>query len=684
MTVASSGVTNQLAHFSHSLFSSMDELSNIDRPYKRPRLHYESSDVELNHRRARHDLHLKSRFEEIFQKYEKDFSETADEIDLETGEIVVNNGHLAAMVDEFDLGQDPISASHQQPDVWNTAHDLGSQGTDWINGEEEDIAAFSLFDSTTQAITNSVHLRSETAADFTKPFQHYSSDGLTPRHGEQESQPGRTDRRGHGQLQYSSPANGYHVQSNKADNNTEGLYQAARLDRLALESAWQAPPLPEDRSMSFVHPELPSTSADEFEGGRSPSPPVGSLWAPMAGRGRPRRDGPATQRRRPPPRREPLVHLQRPIFGLDSNQHENNMSYVPSRFRPTLWSQEENELLIKLKATTQLTYREMEPYFTGRRWKSIAFHWSKALRCGERHPYLNGGNDVEPTASTESEEGIMLHDHSPSDKMRNYESSSIARGIPGHSKLPSKLPINTQSRTLMSSNSKPVSSEKRLDATLDFDDELGDYPLAKKLSTIHLTKSSPVPTCSRTNSVLSATGTLKPREDATPRTTNPQARKHQSFNKTPSHTTSPVPTCSHTNPVVSTTKTMKPGETATPRATSPQVKNHKPLNNTPAHKTPLEDNGELSDSCELGLSPPHERASAPSYRTRTGLSAATPLPFKKYKQPGPLGKATTTPKPVVTEDTSEDELATPVKTIGTPQASAKKLCGSSRRSTSNW
>jgi len=312
------------------------------------------------------------------------------------------------------------------------------------------------------------------------------------------------------------------------------------------------------------------------------------------------------------------------------------MSYVPSRIRPTLWSQEENELLIKLKATTQLKYREMEPYFTGRRRKSIAFHWSKALRCGERHPYLNGGNDVEPTASTESEKGIMLHDHSPSDKMRNYESSSIARGIPGHSKLPSKLPINTQSKTLMSSNSKPVSSEKRLDATLDFDDELGDYPLAKKLSTIHLTKSSP------------------------------------------------VPTCSHTNPVVSTMKTMKPRETATPRTTSPQVKNYKALNNTPAHKNPLEDNGELSDSCELGLSPPHERASAPSYRTRTGLSAATPLPFKKYKQPGPLGKATTTPKPVVTEDTSEDELATPVKTIGTLQASAKKLCGSSRRSTSNW
>jgi len=725
MTVASSGVTDQVAHRSHSLFSSMDELCNIDRPYKRPRLHYESSDVELNHKRARHDLHLKSRFEEIFQKYEKDFSETADEIDLETGEIVVNNGHLAAMVDEFDLGK---SASHQQPDAWNTADDLG---TDWINSEEEDIAAFSVFDSSTQAMTSSVQLRSETAADSTEPFQDYSSDRLTPRHGEQQSRLHRTDRRSHRQLQYSSPTNGCQVQSNIADDNTEGPYQAVRLDRLALESAWQAPPLPEDRSRSFDHPELPSTSADESEGRRSPSPPVGSLWAPMAGRGRPRRDGPATQRRRPPPIREPLVQLERPVFELTSNQHENNMSCVPPRFRPKLWSQEENELLLKLKATTQLTHREMEPYFTGRRWRSIAFHWSKALRCGERDAHLNGGNSVEPMAFTESEEGITLHDHSPSDKMRNHESSSIARGIPGHSTLPSKHPIDTHSRTLLSSNVKQVSSEQRLDATLDFDDELGDYPLEKKLSAIHLTKSSPVPTCSRTNSVVSAKETMKPREAATPGTThpqvkkhqpliktsshttspvstyshtntivsttktikpqkaatpkvtNPQAQKHQYLNKTPSHTTSPVPTCSRTNPVVSTTKTIKPRETATPRTTSPQAKKHQPLNKTPSHKTPLEDNGELSDSCELGLSPPHERASAPSYRTRTGLSAATPLPFRKYKQPGLLGKATTTPKPVVTEDSSEDELATPVKSIGTPQASAKKL-GSSRRSTSYW
>lgn len=40
---------------------------------------------------------LKSRFEDIFAKYERDFTDVADEIDLRTGEVVVNNGHLESM-----------------------------------------------------------------------------------------------------------------------------------------------------------------------------------------------------------------------------------------------------------------------------------------------------------------------------------------------------------------------------------------------------------------------------------------------------------------------------------------------------------------------------------------------------------------------------------------------------------
>jgi hypothetical protein len=61
-------------------------------------------DADLQQRRARLDYKLKSTFEAIFEKYGQDFEGVGDEIDLETGEVVVNNGHLLEMQDERDAG----------------------------------------------------------------------------------------------------------------------------------------------------------------------------------------------------------------------------------------------------------------------------------------------------------------------------------------------------------------------------------------------------------------------------------------------------------------------------------------------------------------------------------------------------------------------------------------------------
>ncbi|PHH51441.1 hypothetical protein CFIMG_008689RA00001 [Ceratocystis fimbriata CBS 114723] len=49
-------------------------------------------------------MRLKSTFEHIFEKYERDFTGIGDEIDLRTGEIVVDNGHLTSMRHERDTG----------------------------------------------------------------------------------------------------------------------------------------------------------------------------------------------------------------------------------------------------------------------------------------------------------------------------------------------------------------------------------------------------------------------------------------------------------------------------------------------------------------------------------------------------------------------------------------------------
>lgn len=49
---------------------------------------------------------LKSRFEDIFAKYERDFTGVGDEIDLRTGEVVVDNGHLQSMMSAKDRGDE--------------------------------------------------------------------------------------------------------------------------------------------------------------------------------------------------------------------------------------------------------------------------------------------------------------------------------------------------------------------------------------------------------------------------------------------------------------------------------------------------------------------------------------------------------------------------------------------------
>ncbi|KAM7209366.1 hypothetical protein V8F20_000416 [Naviculisporaceae sp. PSN 640] len=52
---------------------------------------------QLEKSRAHAANRLKSAWEQIFEKYEKDFTGIGDEIDLETGEVVVDNGHIQSL-----------------------------------------------------------------------------------------------------------------------------------------------------------------------------------------------------------------------------------------------------------------------------------------------------------------------------------------------------------------------------------------------------------------------------------------------------------------------------------------------------------------------------------------------------------------------------------------------------------
>lgn len=100
----------------------------MEPPRKRQRLSPDSTDdVDLQIARARNDQKLKSLFEGIFEKYGKDFSDIGDEIDLQTGEIVVNKGHVQRMEHEDDTGElteDDEETSHNEQngiETWDTS-----------------------------------------------------------------------------------------------------------------------------------------------------------------------------------------------------------------------------------------------------------------------------------------------------------------------------------------------------------------------------------------------------------------------------------------------------------------------------------------------------------------------------------------------------------------------------------
>ncbi|KAI1465480.1 uncharacterized protein F4812DRAFT_124901 [Daldinia caldariorum] len=69
---------------------------------------------QLDKKRAKAATRLKSAFERIFEKYERDFTGIGDEIDLETGEVIVDNGHLLSLEDEKDRNREGSVLSDEE------------------------------------------------------------------------------------------------------------------------------------------------------------------------------------------------------------------------------------------------------------------------------------------------------------------------------------------------------------------------------------------------------------------------------------------------------------------------------------------------------------------------------------------------------------------------------------------
>ncbi|KAK1837190.1 hypothetical protein QBC39DRAFT_295159 [Podospora conica] len=78
---------------------------------------------QLQKKRSFAAFKLKSRFESIFEKYEKDFTDIGDEILLSTGEIAVNNGHLESLKDQTFDGDDEEADIEEEERILQGNHD---------------------------------------------------------------------------------------------------------------------------------------------------------------------------------------------------------------------------------------------------------------------------------------------------------------------------------------------------------------------------------------------------------------------------------------------------------------------------------------------------------------------------------------------------------------------------------
>jgi len=96
-------------------------------------------DAELEQRRARLDYKLKNTFEAIFEKYGRDFEGVGDEIDLATGDILVNNGHLIEMLNEKDAGDASSSRLTMSEDIAEPEEAFGSSMMDEEIEDDEDV-----------------------------------------------------------------------------------------------------------------------------------------------------------------------------------------------------------------------------------------------------------------------------------------------------------------------------------------------------------------------------------------------------------------------------------------------------------------------------------------------------------------------------------------------------------------
>ena len=392
----------------------------------------EYSNPDFHDSRARNDQRLKLTFESIFEKYNKDFSEVGDEIDMHTGQIVIDNGHIQGMADELDIGDE--DASSEEEDFGYLKND--SEDPQYVlrnRPNYHDRANLDDLENESIALDAKSSTESDSDNDSLMGDVLYSS---------LDSNMLSMDQNEHGKLfqQEKSGSNTRLLQDERAPFQLPGIEYSKGVRRVAgqlhnnkythfkskdesaVEPAWRIRPLPQPASASMKQRVVPTPKIEESERLRSLSPTGTSLWTPVE-HGRPRLSVKNRVLSYPKvtsmidSRRESPVHMRRQagetdIFAVPDNlpgiakaqvavlrpkihtvsqsrtARNNGHERIPKTKdgavikAPTIsqrWTFKEDELLRRLKLTTTLSYNEIKQHFPGRGESAVRFHWYQLL-----------------------------------------------------------------------------------------------------------------------------------------------------------------------------------------------------------------------------------------------------------------------------------------------------------------
>ena len=688
----------------------MDNYAAIGRPSKRPRVSCQTPDTVLDEKRLRSDLRLKSRLEAIFEKYGKDFTDTADEIDLATGQIVVDKGHLLAMAGETDTGHTLVSDGHQHSDDWTAAEDWDVRATDSSESHAEEDAWSSADELHGDCHVSDVrHAR----AQVTTPKE------ILHRLSHKQQGPNPRGEKAHRRNNVQAPRSVQYPGTDAPNCDVETMaishtgHRFISMNGPATEPAWQAPPLPTDGRNNPQQPEFQPIQSVGASRERCLSPFRGSLWAPSAARGRPR----IKYERVSESRKSPLNKVSNTIRDSLESTPERQSLEDPSprtsftnRLHRKLWTPEEDHLLRHLRTTTEYTYIELQSYFPGRTNNSIACRWSQSMTGRRKSFGRDGASTMKSPQSTDVEVVTQSYaECSPSDR------SSAPKPIVMEPEDP--IPPNIgredilQSRGIQSSpSSRPQheSVEKKTLSIVHTRETATTNARKRRFSATGLHNSSPCTERLSENSSANYPQTARRRFNPSS-TRKPQLKKIKADDaKVPARWTDlPGKGTSNTKEAISgasfrvndneptakrigTARSAPPKQKSSVLASSPNPKASIPSSDSPSKRqsklprsfgsnqqrqklhaqsrsltTSPNQFGEHTssdDSCELGLD--HLPQTTPKQTPNT--PAKTPLPFRSGKSADLLRKASkgTLAGFVKIDDSSEDELSTPVKTVG--------------------